>query len=176
MYIWFVFLVGLVLAGVAPATADAANLRRHADPSLEALLPATLAGIVLTRESQNGVDLTRQSEAFDAFLMGLGKQRGDFTVASAYANGVAAEIGAWKIVGLNAAQLMPGFKIALQASSQSPLAVEETVVAGRPTTRIGDAQQLARGPLYVVQQTDTLLFVQTNNMKLVEEAIAKLPK
>ena len=154
----------------------AASDGRHADADLESLLPTALGGVALTRESQNGIVLTRHSAPFDDFLASLGKQRSDFTVASAYAGDIAAEVGAWRVKGLGAEQLLPGFKIALQASSQTPLAFEDMTFGGRAVIRVGNKQQMARGPLYVVSHGDALLFVQTNDLKLAEEAIGKLPQ
>lgn len=168
--------IGLAILCAGFLTGRAIGQDRHADPSLEALLPEVLAGISLTRESQSGADLTRPSDAFDEFLKSLGKQRADFTVASAYANGVAAEIGAWRVKGLTAAQLMPGFKVALQASSKSALVIMQTELSGRPATQIGDDNQLARGPLYVTEHADALLFVQSRNAKLAAEAFERLPR
>lgn len=157
--------------------AVASSGQRHADPSLEALLPSTLGGVSLVRESQNGTDLTRQSQPFDAFLAKLGKTRGDFTVASAYAtSGLAAEIGAWRVSGLSGEQLLPGFKAALQASSTVPLAESRENIDGRSVLRLGDPGQMARGPLYVLPYRDCLLFVQTNDEGLAGEAVGKFPQ
>jgi hypothetical protein len=50
------------------------------------------------------------------------------------------------------------------------------VLAGRKVTRIGDPGQLTRGPLYVIVRQDALLFVQTTERALAEEAIRKLPE
>lgn len=148
---------------------------RHADPELEALLPTTLGGIALTIESQNGGDLATQSAPFDAFLAGLGKTRADFSLASAYASGgLKAEVGAWRVKGADTSLLLPGFMKAVQASSATPLNQAEESLAGKAVTRIGDPGQLAQGPLYVVVRGDTLLFVQTTDPKLAEEAIGKL--
>jgi hypothetical protein len=152
-----------------------ANGSRHADPSLEALLPTSLGGVALAVESQSGADLATKSGAFDEFLKSLGKTRGDFSVASAYATGgLRAEIGAWRVKGADPALMLQGFKTALQSSSTTPLTLAEENVNGRAVTRIGDPGQLAHGPLYVVSRGDTLLFVQTPEAALAEEAIGKL--
>lgn len=149
--------------------------QRHAAPELEALLPTSLGGVALTVESQAGTDLATKSGAFDAFLRNLGKTRGDFSVASAYATGgLRAEIGAWRVKGADPALMLQGFKTALQSSSTTPLTLAEENVNGRAITRIGDPGQLAHGPLYVVSRGDTLLFVQTPEAALAEEAIGKL--
>lgn len=163
------------LSNVSAAQVAAAD--RHADPELEALLPQTLGGTALTIESQAGTELSTQSTAFDAFLQGLGKTRADFTLASAYSSGggLKAEIGAWRVKGADTSLLLPGFKNAVQASSATPLTQAEETIGGRAVTRIGDPGQLAQGPLYVVVRGDTLLFVQTTQPALAEEAIGKLP-
>lgn len=164
---------GLRLAGVASA-AEGGN--RHADPDLEALLPTTLGGVALTVESQAGTELSTSSGPFDAFLTGLGKTRADFSLASAYAHGgLKAEIGAWRVKGADPALLLPGFKAAVQRSSATPLTEAPETMGRRKVTRIGDPGQLTRGPLYVVLRGDALLFVQTPDRKLAEEAMSKLP-
>ncbi len=161
----------------ATAESTAAVTPRHADPELEALLPTMLGGVALTIESQAGTDLATKSEAFDAFLAGLGKTRADFSVASAYSRGgLKAEVGAWRVKGADPTLLLPGFKTAVQASSTAPLIQVEEILAGRAVTRIGDPGQLTRGPLYVFVHGDTLLFVQTTERALAGEAMDKLPK
>ena len=165
-------LAAIVFAGLlSPALAA----ERHADPALEALLPTTLGGMTLTAESQAGTDLATNSAPFDAFLADLGRTRADFWLASAYATGLKAEIGAWRVKGASPALLLSGFKKAVQASSTTPLAVAEETLAGRPVTRIGDKGQLTRGPIYVYARGNALLFVETPERALAEEAIGKLP-
>jgi hypothetical protein len=150
---------------------------RHADPELEALLPTTLGGVALTIESQAGVDLATKSAALDKFLTSLGKTAADFTLASAYSHGeLKAEVGAWRVKGADTTRLLPGFKTAVQDSSTTLLAQTEDVLAGHITTRIGDQGQLTRGPLYVFVRGETLLFVQTPDRTLAEEAMQKLRK
>jgi hypothetical protein len=159
-----------------PALAQGSG-ERHADRSLETLLPTTLGGVALTVESQAGTDLATNSAAFDAFLSGMGKARSDFSLASAYAKGgLHAAIGAWRVRGGDTEKLLPGFKNALQASSATPLTLAQEEMNGRPVTRIGEKGQLAQGPLYVIVEGDTLLFVQTPDHALAEEAFAKMTR
>jgi hypothetical protein len=149
---------------------------RHADPELEALLPATLGGVALTVESQAGSELATNSAAFEGFLVSLGKSRADFSLVSAYSlGGLRAQVGAWRVKGADPALLLPSFKIAVQASSKTPLTQTEENIAGRAITRIGDPGQLAQGPLYAFVRGDALLFVQTPERALAEEAMRKLP-
>ena len=158
-------------------TVPAAGQDRHADPSLESLLPKMLGGVTLIIESQKGTDLSTTSTAFDAFLTNLNKTRGDFTVASAHSRGrLKAEVGAWGVKGANPVLLLPSFKTAVQASSTTALKSVDDVLAGRKVTRIGGVGQLTRGPLYVLVHNNALLFVQTPERALAEEAISKLPK
>jgi hypothetical protein len=160
-----------------PKSPPAGAHSRHAAPELEALLPTTLGGVALTVESQAGTELSTQSGPFDAFLKSLGKTRADFSLASAYAQGgLEAQVGLWRVKGADPAKLLPGFAATVQASSTTPLTKAEETLSGRTVTRIGDLGQLTQGPLYVVARGDTLLFVQTPERALAEEAIAKLPR
>jgi len=171
------FLRGAVIsiALLAGASADAQS--RHADPALEAMLPTSLGGVALTVESQAGPDLATDSGPFDAFLESLGKTRADFALASAYSHGdLRAAVGVWHVRGADRALLLPGFKGAVQASSATELTQAVETVAGREITRIGDPGQLTRGPIYVVVQGEMLIFVQTPDPALAEEAVGKFPE
>jgi hypothetical protein len=167
------FIVAMELMHFAPASAQG----RHADKDLEALLPTTLGGVALTVESQAGTELSTSSGPFNAFLKSLGKTRADFSLASAYAQGgLKAQIGAWRVKGADAALLLPGFKDAVQGSSKTPLTKADDILGGRAVTRIGDPGQLTQGPLYAIVRGDTLLFVQSPDRALAEEAMRKLPE
>jgi hypothetical protein len=168
-------------AAATPTAAEQSGIQlaqgRHADPELEALLPTALGGVSLVVESQAGTELSTNSTAFDAFLTSLGKTRADFSLASAYSQGaLEAAVGAWRVKGADPDLLLPGFRDAVQASSTTPLAQAEEVLGGRTVTRIGDPGQLTQGPLYVFVRGDTLLFVQTPEPALAEEAMQKLPQ
>jgi hypothetical protein len=172
-----ILVVGALLAALVAVSPAWAQGSRHADPELEALLPTTLGGVALTIESQAGGELSTQSAPFDAFLTNLGKTRADFSLASAYApGGLKAQVGAWNVRGVDASRLLPGFEAVVQASSQTPLTVAEETIDGRKVTRIGDPGQLTQGPLYIFGRGTTLLFVQTPDRTLAEEAIGKLPR
>ena len=136
------------------------------------MLPTTLGGVALTVESQAGTD-SRPSAAFDAFLASLGKTRADFSLASAYSpGGLEAEVGAWRVKGADPACCCrasgrPCRPPARRHSRRSRNS------SRRAVTRIGDPGQLTQGPLYVFVRGDTLLFVQTPEPALAEEAIAQ---
>jgi hypothetical protein len=166
---------------VAPTTPTASTSptgapTRHADPALEALLPDRLGGVTLIRESQRGTDLLRQSDALDAMLSDLGRTLADFTLASAYspAGEVKAQVGAWRVAGAATDKLVPGLVTAIQASSTTKLTITEASIAGRSVTQIGAPGQLAQGPLYAFARDDIVLFVQTPDPKLAEEALVAI--
>ena len=160
-----------------PASIAASEASRHAAPDLEALLPETLGAVALTRESQRGTDLARQSSALDAFLAGLGKTLDDFALASAYsaAGDVEAQVGVWRVRGATSALLMPGFIQAIQASSTTPLTVSTSNISRHDITQIGISGQLTQGPLYAYVRGDMILFVQTTDPALAAEALASMP-
>jgi hypothetical protein len=160
----------------APSVA-ASVASRHAAPELEALLPETLGAVALTRESQRGIDLSQRSDALDQFLAGLGKTLDDFTLASAYSRSgdIEAQVGAWRILGADPTRLMPGYIEAVQSSSTTKLTVANTAIGGHDVTRIGVSGQLTQGPLYAYVKDDTILFVQTTDPALAEEALSSLP-
>ena len=162
----------------APRPTTPVGSDRHADPGLEALLPVSLGGVTLVRESQRGIDLSQRSAALEAFLAGLGRSLEDFTLASAYdpGGGLEAQVGAWRIAGADPALLMPGFTTAVQASSTTPLTITDQDLAGRHVTRIGGEGELTQGPLYGYVRDDVILFVQTPDEGLAAEAIGKLPE
>jgi hypothetical protein len=151
---------------------------RHADPELEALLPETLGGVTLIRESQRGTELSARSPALESFLADLGRSLDDFSLASAYNGGgsLKAEVGAWRIRGADPTQLLDGFAGTVQASSTTPLPVTSLELAGRTVTRIGEEGDLTRGPLYAYTLGEVILFVQTPDVALAAEAIGKLPE
>lgn len=160
-----------------PSAAPTEAGTRHADPALEALLPSTLGGVSLVVESQHGTDLSNQSEALDAMLKDLGRALTDFTLASAYspAGDIEAQVGAWRVSGVTPDALMPAFVDTVQASSATKLTVTELTIGGHDITQIGAPGQLAQGPLYAYPKDDMVLFVQTPDPKLADEALAKMP-
>ena len=166
-------LSALLVASLLSISAAAAD--RHAAPELETQLPKSLGGVALTVESQAGTELLTNSAAFDTFLKTLGKSRADFALASAYAQGgLKGAAGIWRVNGADSTALLDAFKAALQASSNVPLTIKEETVAGHPVTRIGAPGELAQGPLYAFTRENMILFVQTPELALAEEAIGKL--
>jgi len=160
-------------ATVTPNTPD--DVSYHSAPDLEKLLPTSLGGYALERASQLGTDLLDPGRAFTDMLANLGRSLSDFALASASARGLKAEIGIWRIAGANDKDLVSEFIKAIQGSSNTPLVVGEMTVGGHPVTRIGEAGQLTKGPIYVYLKDGLLIFVETTDPALAEEALSKLP-
>jgi hypothetical protein len=168
---------GPTLAPTPRPSAVSSETSRHVAPELEALLPETLNGTVLTRESQRGTDLSRNSEALAAVLGGMGKTLEDFTIASAYSAGgdLEAQIGLWRIAGADHSKLVPGFIDAVQGSSTTKLTISHADIGGHAVTQVGASGELTQGPLYAYAKDDMILFVQTTDPALAAQAMALLP-
>ena len=111
---------GRVAAGVSAS---------HADPALEALLPAEISGTPMQRSSATLAALVAAGAnrtAIDGFLQGIGKSESDGTYAAAFdpANAVGGGIFAFKVAGVDAGVLLPAI-----------LAVEQSDLGAGATTR-----------------------------------------
>ena len=101
----------------------------HADPALEALLPAEISGTPMQRSSATLAALVAAGAnrtAIDGFLQGIGKSESDGTYAAAFdpANAVGGGIFAFKVAGVDAGVLLPAI-----------LAVEQSDLGAGATTR-----------------------------------------
>jgi hypothetical protein len=84
----------------------------HADPALEALLPAEVSGTPMQRSSATLASLLDSGgdrSSIDAFLQGLGKSESDGTFAAAFdpTSALGGGIFAFKIAGVNSGVLLP---------------------------------------------------------------------
>ena len=121
-------------SAVAPAPSSAAAslpavTASHADPALEALLPAEISGTPMQRSSATLAALVAAGAnrtAIDGFLQGIGKSESDGTYAAAFdpANAVGGGIFAFKVAGVDAGVLLPAI-----------LAVEQSDLGAGATTR-----------------------------------------
>jgi hypothetical protein len=168
---------GTSAASDAPSAAPTAVGVSHADRALEDLLPTTLQGVSLTHASQRGTDLTRESNALNDMLANLGKTLADFTLASAYSERgeVKGQVGAWRIKGAETSRLVSEFVKSVQASSTTKLDVQVITLGGKSVTQIGSAGQLTQGPLYAYAKDDIILFVESPDPVIAEEALKKMP-
>ena len=83
--------------------------------------------------------------------------------------------GRRRVAGTTPETLLPAFVAVVQGSSATKLTVSELTLGGHDVTQVGAPGQLAQGPLYAYPKDDMVLFVQTPDPKLAEEALAKMP-
>ena len=71
-------------------------------------------------------------------------------------------------------KLLLAFAATVQASSTTTLTTETSIGDRTVTPQIGSSDQLTQGPLYAFARDDIVLFVQTPDPKLAEEALAAI--
>lgn len=103
----------------------------HADPALEAQLPAEVSGTALERYSITLADLLDAGgdrASIDAFLQGIGKTEADGSFAAVFDldNAIGGGIFAFKVTGVDTAALL-----------EAIVTVERSDLGGDPTTRQG---------------------------------------
>jgi hypothetical protein len=111
----------------------------HADPALEALLPAEISGTSMQRSSATLVALLASGgdrTAIDAFLQGLGKSESDGTYAAAFdpTNAISGGIFAFKIAGVNASVLLPAIVSVEQSDLGAGATTKQATVGGKSVT------------------------------------------
>ena len=111
----------------------------HADPALEALLPAEISGTAMQRSSATLAALLASGgdrTAIDAFLQGLGKSESDGTYAAAFdtTNTVGGGIFAFKIAGVNADVLLPAIVSVEQSDLGAGATTKQATVGGKSVT------------------------------------------
>lgn len=111
----------------------------HADPALEALLPAEISGTSMQRSSATLAALLASGgdrTAIDSFLQGLGKSESDGTYAAAFdpTNTVGGGIFAFKIAGVNADVLLPAIVSVEQSDLGAGATTKQATVGGKSVT------------------------------------------
>jgi hypothetical protein len=111
----------------------------HADPALEALLPAEISGTSMQRSSATLAALLASGgdrTAIDAFLKGLGKSESDGTYAAAFdpTNTVGGGIFAFKIAGVKADVLLPAIVSVEQSDLGAGATIKQATVGGKNVT------------------------------------------
>jgi hypothetical protein len=111
----------------------------HADPALEALLPAEISGTSMQRSSATFAALLASGgdrTAIDAFLQGLGKSESDGTYAAAFdpTNTVGGGIFAFKIAGVHADVLLPAIVSVEQSDLGAGATTNQSTVGGKSVT------------------------------------------
>ena len=126
-------------AAPSAAASQPAVTASHADPALEALLPAEIAGTPMQRSSATlaalvaaGADRT----AIDGFLQGIGKSESDGTYAAAFdpGNAVGGGIFAFKVAGVDAGVLLPAILAVEQSDLGAGATTKQANVGGKDVT------------------------------------------
>ena len=111
----------------------------HADPALEALLPAAVGGTPLARSSVSlatMLDSGANRPAIDAFLGSIGKSEGDGSVALAVdpSGVVPGGISAFKVTGADATALLGGLVAVERSDLGAGATVAQATVGGKAVT------------------------------------------
>jgi hypothetical protein len=111
----------------------------HADPALEALLPAEISGTSMQRSSATLAALLASGgdrTAIDAFLQGIGKTESDGTFAAAFdpTSTVGGGIFAFKIAGVNTDVLLPAIVSVESADLGAGATTRSATVGGKDVT------------------------------------------
>ncbi len=111
----------------------------HADPALEAQLPAVVSGTPLQRSSATFAELLASGgdrTAIDAFLQRIGKSEADGTYAAAFdpTNALGGGIFAFKVSGADAATLLAGVEAIEQADLGANATTRQATVGGKNVT------------------------------------------
>ena len=154
------------LASDIPEAHDAADL--------EALLPKTVAGATLHRQSTkglNGLGDDSATQALVARLQTLGKSAADVEIAEAYdPNGaVDADIVAFRVKGLGSAALLDALTQSWLAAGPSGVTTTQQTIGGRKVTVIdyGDGSSAD----YVWEQGDAVIDLVTSDPTVVEKVV-----
>ena len=111
----------------------------HADPALEALLPAEISGTPMQRSSATLAALVAAGAnrtAIDGFLQGIGKSESDGSYAAAFdpANAVGGGIFAFKVAGVDAGVLLPAILAVEQSDLGAGATTTKANVGGKDVT------------------------------------------
>jgi hypothetical protein len=111
----------------------------HADPALEAMLPAAINGTPLQRSSLTFAAMLGTSTdrvAIDAFLQSIGKSESDGTVGLAFdqTGAVPGGVTAFKVTGADPTALLGGILAVEQSDAGGAATVTKETVGGKAVT------------------------------------------
>jgi hypothetical protein len=126
-------------APASPGPTLPAVTASHADPALEALLPAEVSGTAMQRSSATFADLIASGgdrTVIDGFLQGIGKTEADGTFAAAFdpTNSLGGGIFAFKITGINSSVLLPAIVSVESADLGTGATTRKATVGGKDVT------------------------------------------
>jgi hypothetical protein len=149
------------------------------DAELEARLPRMLDGKPVAIQSMLGVDLSPDADpSLRALLDALGVRQAALSVATGWSDDGSwdGQVGALRVRGAQADQILSAFIDAAGVSSENGLTVTNEVIDGRAAVRVVDRDSPEQGPMYIVASGDAVYFVQSTTARIVTEALAAFPK
>lgn len=163
-------LVLAACAGPRTPSPPPENASLHAYPELEARLPDEVDGYALTKVSV-GAPPESQSARTLELLRRLSRTPADLQVAVATgAEGVNVQVGAMRVVGADAVQIVVNFQSVEEADPASTAVYGTATIGGkRLLTRTAEAQ------LTYLYPAEDIMFMLSGDVALVEEALALLP-
>ena len=165
-----------------PSDGTQPSVDSHAVPELEALLPAKVGDVALTRLSLAGRDFystgTDETRArLDDMLAKLGKTVSDLSVADAGdPTGIAVlEVGAFRIAGADSTRLLAEWVASNQGTSPGRVQVSNVTLDGRALTRLVDTGRPVGGTINAFVKGDIIFLVDADDPALLSKALAQLP-
>ncbi len=166
-----------------PTDSPEPSVDSHGVPDLEALLPRTVGGVALERYSLTGKDFyatgtPETQQRLDTFLGILGKTVADLRVGDAGdpSGRAILDVGAFQVVGAKPEQLLSEWVSSTQAAHPGQISVSSTTIGGRALTKLIDGTREVGATTYAYVQGDTIFLVGADDVALVTDAIAQLPK
>jgi len=156
--------------GPRPTPTPATGSSLHAHPALEARLPSQVDGHDMTKVSVAAVEERQEPKTLE-LLRRLGRAADDLQVAIATAaDGTNIQVGAFRVVGADAVQIVVTFQAVEEADPESTATFGASIVAGRRLiTRSHEAQ------LVYLYPVEDIMFVISGDTRLVETALGLLP-
>ncbi len=124
-------------ASVAPGFSFAIPSGFNADKDLEAILPAEIGGVALTKLSMSGEDFLGDGSAEDMeqTLRALGKQPSDLSVA--FAGNASTVLIAFRVKGVDAATIYQAVVASQEAEDVTD--IEDVTIAGKAAKKLVDS-------------------------------------
>lgn len=168
---------------IAPTDSPEPSIETHALPELEALLPASVAGIDLERLSISGPDFYKTGtdvnrSQLDELLKNLGKTVADLSVADAGdpTGRAVFELGIFRVAGAAPEQLISEWVAFDQAAKPGRIKVTAETVDGRALTKLVDSSVQVGGTAYAFAIGDAIYLVKADDPKLLSAALVALPR
>ncbi|CAN5731868.1 hypothetical protein BH24CHL6_BH24CHL6_04870 [soil metagenome] len=156
-------------AGPTPTPTPAAGDSLHAFPALEARLPSAVDGHEMEKVSIAAPESQQDPKTLEV-VRRVGRTAADLQVAIATAAGANLQVGAFRIVGAEAVQIVVAFQAVEEEGPASSASYGMATIGGkRLLTRTVEAQ------LTYLYPAEDIMFMLSGEPGLVEEALGQLP-